>query len=499
MKKRANYYLFISFAAAIFFISCKKENPCLGCGSTGSGGNGGSANKPPVAHAGSHQFITLPTDSVLLSGSTSSDPDGTITSFSWTKTSGPSSFTIVNPNAEQTWAKQLIPGIYTFELTVKDNGGLSAKASIAITVYPSFCNIENRPQVAAQLIAVNNLSIARGSMTIASAGNKILYAGGYTGSASSGWQFYSRVDIFDINTNTWTTSELSQARWGMATAVLGNKIFFAGGVSAVGTYTTRVDIYDAAANTWSASELSSGGTEITGAAAGDKVLFAGGVRGLVSYSKIVDIYDNSTGTWSTTSLNRPGDAVGMTATVIENKIYFAGDASDWWAWDFGTISSTINIYDAVTNTWATSDMTMPRGYLAGIAVGNKNYWAGGLYQQPQTNSGPFTNLVEIRDMSTGTPSFGCLFQPNAFFSAVEKTNKIVFFTSGIGNSPSSWQEIPRVLNKFDIYDITTGSWSIGVLPVNIYGSNIISVNNTIYVAGGYVNDALSSQVWKLEF
>jgi N-acetylneuraminic acid mutarotase len=55
------------------------------------------------------------------------------------------------------------------------------------------------------------------------------------------------------------------------------------------------------------------------------------------------------------------------------------------------------------------------------------------------------------------------------------------------------------MNKFDIYDITTNTWSIGVLPANIYGSSVISVNNTIYIAGGYVNDVLSNQVWKLEF
>ncbi len=54
-------------------------------------------------------------------------------------------------------------------------------------------------------------------------------------------------------------------------------------------------------------------------------------------------------------------------------------------------------------------------------------------------------------------------------------------------------------NKFDIYYIATNSWSVGVLPVTIYGASIISVNNTICVAGGKVNGVLSKQVWKLEF
>jgi hypothetical protein len=55
------------------------------------------------------------------------------------------------------------------------------------------------------------------------------------------------------------------------------------------------------------------------------------------------------------------------------------------------------------------------------------------------------------------------------------------------------------MDKFDIYDITTGTWSIGVLSKNIEGAGIISMNDTIYVAGGYVNGGISNQVWKLEF
>ena len=56
-----------------------------------------------------------------------------------------------------------------------------------------------------------------------------------------------------------------------------------------------------------------------------------------------------------------------------------------------------------------------------------------------------------------------------------------------------------VTNKFDIYDIATNSWSIGVLPLNINRASIISENNTIYVAGGIVNGIVSNQVFKLEF
>ena len=56
-----------------------------------------------------------------------------------------------------------------------------------------------------------------------------------------------------------------------------------------------------------------------------------------------------------------------------------------------------------------------------------------------------------------------------------------------------------VTNKIDIFNWESGIWIIGVLPFNIYNACIISVNDVVYVAGGYVNGVLSGQVYKLEY
>src|SRR5205814_8410175 len=45
-----------------------------------------AANQPPSANAGADKNITLPTNSVVLSGS-GADPDGAIASYQWTKRS----------------------------------------------------------------------------------------------------------------------------------------------------------------------------------------------------------------------------------------------------------------------------------------------------------------------------------------------------------------------------------------------------------------------------
>ena len=93
-----------------------------------------AANIPPIANAGNDQTITLPTSTVTVSASGSSDPDGTISSYSWTKISGPSTYTIVSPSAITTQINTLVQGVYQFKLTVVDNSGAAAVDTVQITV-----------------------------------------------------------------------------------------------------------------------------------------------------------------------------------------------------------------------------------------------------------------------------------------------------------------------------------------------------------------------------
>jgi ribosomal protein L14 len=93
-----------------------------------------AANQPPVANAGSSKTITLPVNSTNLNGSLSSDPDGTIAGYSWIQISGPSTSSITNGNIAIATASNLVAGVYTFQLTVTDNSGATAIASVKITV-----------------------------------------------------------------------------------------------------------------------------------------------------------------------------------------------------------------------------------------------------------------------------------------------------------------------------------------------------------------------------
>jgi hypothetical protein len=94
-------------------------------------------NQLPVARAGADQAITLPVATVTVDGSTSSDADGTITAYAWTKISGPSTFSIINPTSASTVINALVAGVYVFQLQVTDNAGGTGTDTITITVNPA--------------------------------------------------------------------------------------------------------------------------------------------------------------------------------------------------------------------------------------------------------------------------------------------------------------------------------------------------------------------------
>ncbi|AEV96872.1 hypothetical protein A4D02_29945 [Niastella koreensis] len=95
------------------------------------------ANQGPIADAGTDQVITLPANTVVLNGSASTDPDGSITQFQWVRLSGPNTPQIVTPNSSQSGVTGLVQGVYEFELTVTDNKGSTARDSMLVTVNPA--------------------------------------------------------------------------------------------------------------------------------------------------------------------------------------------------------------------------------------------------------------------------------------------------------------------------------------------------------------------------
>jgi hypothetical protein len=68
-----------------------------------------------------------------LNGS-ATDADGSITSYSWSQVSGPSTAIFSSAGSASTTASGLVQGSYNFQLTAKDNTGAAATANVVITV-----------------------------------------------------------------------------------------------------------------------------------------------------------------------------------------------------------------------------------------------------------------------------------------------------------------------------------------------------------------------------
>ena len=91
-------------------------------------------NLAPVARAGNDATLQLPMDSIVLNGCASSDPEMADLQYKWRKISGPASYLLVTDNLCSVKLRNLVTGIYAFELAVTDTAGLIGKDTISITV-----------------------------------------------------------------------------------------------------------------------------------------------------------------------------------------------------------------------------------------------------------------------------------------------------------------------------------------------------------------------------
>lgn len=327
-----------------------------------------------------------------------------------------------------------------------------------------------------QLIPLGVLSIPREYVCAATAGNKILFAGGATQTGPS-LIASSRVDIYDTSTHSWSTAELSRPQAGLIATSLGSKIYFVDGYI---NNSSRIDIYDASTNTWSTAELSTGRCLLAAGSAANKIVFAGGID---PFGDKINIFDTSTNTWSTVNLTEP--RAGISATSIDHKLFFSGGMRN-----SGEISNNVDIYDAAANVWSAIAMSEPRYYHTSIAAANLLFWAGGCSSLDSDGELIANNSVEIYNITTGGRIHHQLTR-NPFYTTIINNTVLVFYPF-LGSSHS-----------IDVYDINTQTWSVRYISFSVptaigWPRSIIGAGNKIFIAEG-LNGSNPSKVWKLEF
>ena len=339
----------------------------------------------------------------------------------------------------------------------------NASSSAPIVVNPV-------PIINTQLFPVGELSVQRSGTAAATAGNKIFVAGGYEADEVGDdiTSFFSRVDIYDINTQTWSTAELSQARYNIAVVAAGNKIVFAGGQTATGR-TTRMDIYDVATNNWTTAELpetynivSSG---IVTVSLGNKIFFAGSTDS-GTMSNHVDIYDASLNAWSTATLSEARN--NIVANAAGTKVLFAG------GWNAAS-SNRVDIYDTATHIWSTASLSQAITITASATVGDTIFF---LRSVGGYDDSGYSDNYDMYDASSGNWSVASLAKFD--FLATRPTRFVGAATSG-----NFAFFAPDNLHNFIIHNSNTGAWSMSsdVIPFD-ENDVFVTANKQIYMADG---------------
>jgi hypothetical protein len=90
----------------------------------------------PVAVAPKDTALTLPTNSITLTGS-GTVASGSIIGYLWSQVSGPAEASMVNEGSATVTLKGLIAGKYLFQFMVTDNKGLTGLDTVYVTVNPA--------------------------------------------------------------------------------------------------------------------------------------------------------------------------------------------------------------------------------------------------------------------------------------------------------------------------------------------------------------------------
>jgi autotransporter-associated beta strand protein len=308
----------------------------------------------------------------------------------------------------------------------------------------------------APLWTTATLSQPRTYLAAAVSGTEILFGGGFSGSSDT-----AQVDIYDVASNTWSTSALSHARYNLGGASVGALAFFGPGNSKSGGYSDAVDIYDSASDTWSTTTRPHESGFYGMASAGNKAVIAGGFE-----SSAIDVYNTTTSSWSSPATLSQTRAY-VAAASANDKVLFAGGLTP-------SIqpSNVVDIFNTTTGVRTTATLPVGRFEMTAASAGSKALFAGGYL----SNGGPKSNAVNIYDATNGSWSTGTLSTARCNMAAASVGTKVMF-AGGVNSSGVA-------SNVVDVYDTASGIWSTMVLPHARFYGVAASVGNKLVIAGG---------------
>lgn len=188
-----------------------------------------------------------------------------------------------------------------------------------------------------------------------------------------------------------------------------------------------------------------------------------------SYCNSFDSYDPDSNTWTPKS-NMPTAREGLAVVALDGKIYAIGGKNR----DF---LDRVEVYDPSNDSWTVkASMPTKRAYIGATIIDNKIYVVGGCNK----DKGTITELdnVEVYDPATDAWTTKSPMQNSRkFFSTASVNNKIYVF-GGYKNQ--------NFIRSVEEYDPATDKWvSKANLKEAKYGMSTAVLNNKIYIIGGF--------------
>ncbi|HYV92509.1 MAG TPA: T9SS type A sorting domain-containing protein [Chitinophagales bacterium] len=327
-----------------------------------------------------------------------------------------------------------------------------------------------------------NLSLSRAMIKTVSYGDKAYFGGGKYGYFADP-QYTRNVDVYDASTDSWSTLLLSKAREVGGAGAAGNKIVFAGGTGRsdisgpVYMYGTA-DIFDATTGARISGKLSKARSNISVGACGNKIVFAGGWYWDFNYnvlqSNAIDIYDAVTNVWSKTTLSIRRENISV--AVVGDKIIFAGGTGG----TYGQPVTNVDIYDVTNNAWSTTNLPTARYGMKSVVIGDNAYFAGGAFD-------PVQNEVNI--YNTQSNSWSTIYLPTSLSGfSMSVINDKIYFAGGFSSSTNSYSDLVQ------IYDPATSTWDVAYLSVPRRDITALTCTNKGFFAGGIASAGGSKRV-----
>ncbi len=279
--------------------------------------------------------------------------------------------------------------------------------------------------------------------------------------------------------NAWTTKAPMQvARASLGAAVVEGKIYAIGGVVDPPSLVKCTNIneqYDPAADKWVfKASMPTPRASFATAVVDNKIYCIGGTTGtkdgIYAASGVVEVYDTATDTWATKS-DMPTPRVGVTASVVDGKIYLIGGNSN-----------ATEAYDPATDTWTTKT-PMPFApnlrliWSCTSAVVDGKIHVFGAF--------PYCNSHQVYDPKTDTWSVEApLIQGYylAVASPVSAAGRIYVF--GVD---STWWDIGPPNFTSISYDSAQNGWRVcSLMPTPRVNVAVAVVDDYVYVLGGSV-------------